>query len=471
VAKLKITNFSQMNPEAPEYGPKNQNYLLSGVDPFYYLAQTAVQEQRVAPLAASRTFVSFNTFPGNIVFLLPSSITTFDALVLTDDGTVSGSDLTNFGQPNGASPNVGMRAAIFSANVLWITPTSANLFRKPITTPAASWTITTPLNLFGVGAGVRFLKPFLDFCAVSDNDGTAKNSNHIVRKIDSGFLASLGIDLGVGWNIVAMENYNNRYLAVVGSYSGDGTFSGGMADINYLFLWNGISARYNSAVRIPGIFWDMKVIGDTLYFVIVERLNQFALYKLVNNSLVKVFNIAIDTVKSGANANTVGYGLFNYNDALGINLNSKGQFIYDTFNKSKYILTPQDFTLEQRAGPNGIIYAAKNTVLYTYQASGYSPITYVSQWIPFQDPKTIVVKYATPPGAGDSIQVTLLGYDEDGTASSSLPLQVIDNTHFYNSYKTPLDCKGFRGKQVQVKLQTVSASGWAPIIREVELIN
>jgi hypothetical protein len=262
-----------------------------------------------------------------------------------------------------------------------------------------------------------------------------------------------------------IENYNQRYLAVVASYSGDGTAISGLnSDINYLFLWNGITSRYNTSVRIPGQFVDIKNVGDKLYVVVFEKSGQNALYELSGNSFKRLFRIGLDTVK-----NSQGNALFNYTSLVGINLSSKGQYLFDE--ESKYILTAQDFDILQRAGSSGTLYGSKGSSLSSYQTVGYSNISMVTHWIPFKDLTSLVIKYATAPNVGDSIQVTLSGYDEDGLASSALPLTTITSVTKYNSYKTYLDCQGFQGNEVQITLTTVSTSGWQPIIREIELIN
>jgi len=50
--KIIIDNFLKMNPQIPQYSDKNQNYLLSGVHPLYYLEE-GTQEEQIAPLIAS----------------------------------------------------------------------------------------------------------------------------------------------------------------------------------------------------------------------------------------------------------------------------------------------------------------------------------------------------------------------------------------------------------------------------------
>jgi hypothetical protein len=485
MSKLKLTNFSRMVPENPEASPKNQHYSISGVDPFYYLNQSAIQEQKYAPLAASKTFVTQGSYAAaQLLGMVPNTVSNVPVITFRNDGSVYGestsgivTNYTTLGSPTGGAiaANQGCRICIFAGYVLWIYSASASLYYNTITSPSAiAWLTVAGLHLNG-GAGNRYLKNFLDFCAISDCDGTTKTANHVVMKLSPSLTLSQGIDLGIGWNISGMENLNNRYLAVAGAYASDGLYGSALSsDINYLFLWNGISARYNTSIRIPGVFVDMKCVGDQLFVLVTERGVQQALYQLVGNSLRRLFPLAIDFAYTATPSTLFGYELFTYNNLVGINLSTKGQYMYNPVSKEKFILTANTFDSLQQVKSTGELWAVNSggiTGLSFYTGTTYSPISYRSQWLDFKDPKQIVVKYATPPASGDSIQVTLDGFDEDGTASAALALTPITNLTKYNAYKTPLDCQGFQGKLVRVTLTTVSASGWQPILREIELIN
>jgi hypothetical protein len=434
--KLTLDNFSVMNPETPQYSKKNSNYLISGVDPAYYLQQNAIEEQKAAPLAAARMMVSLSySMPSRTLQAIPSLVSTFDTMTANIDGHIYGvgATITDYGFLAPAN-DAGIRVNIFAGKVFGIyssfsgagIPTT--IYYKSITTPAAGFSqIVGALHdgSGGLGTGTRYMCNFLDFMAVSDNDGSANNSNRIVRKVDSSLVVSKALDLGVGWNISNLVNYNNRFLAITANYSGDSTPQGdsNYADTNFLFLWDGISPRYNTSIRIPGRYVDLKLVGDVLYLVSLERNNQYALYELSGSKFKEVFPIAVDFVFGNYLAQTTGNVLFNYNNNVGINLFSKGQYIYDPQTGSKYILTPQSQEVCVRAGTNGTLYGFSGTTVSTY-STGYSPILYRSQWLPVENVKNIVVKYATPPqGVGDTIQVTLDGYDEDGAASATLSLQ------------------------------------------------
>lgn len=481
--KITISNFLRMNPDIPEYSLKNQHYLLSGIDPQYYLAQSAVQEKTSSPLAASGSFVPFYTITpsdGKADYIAPSTYSSYDLLVATNVDLVygigGGTAGVSLGGPSGIVGSGSLRTAIgFGGYIMW-----NNSKNGPWTRTFTSSTWTAVSGSFGVGGTTltrKFMVPFLDFCAMSDNTaaGTSGEANHVIRKIDKNLLMSIVLDLGPGWNTVGMENYNNKYLAVAASYAADNTYLGTLSsDVNYLFLWDGYQATYNSSIRIPGSLIEMKMIGDTLYFVVLERASQYALYKLSGTKIVPVFPIAIDTVKNtiGGNFSNI---LFNYSNSLGINLSSKGQYMYSAglYGTAKYILTPTDNRFHARAGNSGILYGSPDGSIFSaYTPSTWGPISYRSQWIPVGDLSQIVVNYAAKPvGAGDAIQVTLDGFDEDGNASTSLPLTTITSATAYNQYKTYLDTQGFEGNMVRVTLTTTTAGTWQPIIRSLDLIT
>lgn len=484
MAKLRLNKFLTMNPDVPEYSTRNQNYLLSGIDPLYYLTQSTTQEQRSAPLAAAGSFTSVYTIPGgtgNVSYIAPSNYSfLYDLLAVTDQGTlygVGGNANTSLGQPYGAASATptGVTTS-FAGMILYTDGLNAGV-RYTTNFAGGGWADVT--GTYGSAGGLtpKFLVPFLDFCAMADSPtGSGTSIAHsVVRKIDSSRVVSQALNLGLGWNIVGMLNYNNRYLAIVATYNGGNTTNNNnVTDVSYLFLWDGKSNTYNNAIKIPGLYLHMKLVNTTLFFAVQDRTGQHTLYQLGSNNITPVFNIGIDTFKTIA-ANTAGTNniIFEYGNSVGMNLSTKGQLIYDPGTKAKYILTPTDNLLYQRA--SGVLYAALpngSAITQFAPTTSYSPIKYQSQWIPFKDLSNIVVRYATPPSVnGDAIQVTLDGFDEDGTASTALPLTVISNTNFYNSYKTPLDTQGFQGDLVRITLTTTSAGTWRPIIREIELAS
>jgi hypothetical protein len=54
-----LENFLRMIPQVPEYSDKNQHALIAGADPIYYLDES-VQEEQIAPMAASADWQSFS---------------------------------------------------------------------------------------------------------------------------------------------------------------------------------------------------------------------------------------------------------------------------------------------------------------------------------------------------------------------------------------------------------------------------
>lgn len=467
--KLKLTDFGRMNPDSPEYSTKNQHYLISGADPFYYLAQSAVQEQKRAPLAAAKTFTAIGTVSDGsyIVASIQSAFTSYDAIFVTNTGHFYGASSSSIidllSVPTASDTWV---VNVFNQKI-WATPASGSfLSSKTLDSGIGAW--STAYTFSSASSVGRPIKNFLDFMAFPDSSGISQN---LIKKVDTSGTFSTALNIGNGWNTYAMENYNNHYLAIVAFYASGGSGYIPNGTDWYVFLWNGFSNSYNTAIRSPGQVLDIRSVGANLYTLVLDRPGQISLYQLVSQSFKKLFSLAVDTAKVSTVGGTTksSITLFDYAGMVGINLNSKGQYLYTP--EAKFILTPQNLDIVTHAGTTGLLYGTSGNTLYSY-SSGISPILYRSQWIPFANPSSIVVKYATAPiGSSDTIQVTLDGYDEDGTASTSLALSAITNTTFYNGYKTPLDTQGFQGKLVRVTLSTTSGGTWQPIIREIELIS
>lgn len=474
-----------MQPDLPEYSPKNQHYLISGVDPRYWRAQSSVQEKYAAPLAASSSWlqVSSSVSGPYLSCMMPSFASAYDIIAIDDGGVVHGlktpNTLLNLGTPGFGSGTEQTTAASYNGS-MFVADSSSSFIYKKLLTDLTTGGWTTPITKRSYGNGYTSLCPFLDFLTFADTpsgvSGLGNFARSTVRKYDTSGTLSDCITLskstsGVNvWDIVAIENYRNQYLAVAGIYAPDGTpvTSVAQSGYGYVFLWDGKASTYNTSVQIPGNFVSMKTVQGTLYVITQERTGQYAVWYLVGTNFKRMGAIAIDTPKTTINGVLrTDVSLFEYSSQLGINLSLQGQYIYSS---DAFIISPISMDRVVRA-TNGLLYGSSGTGLYCLNGTQSSPIFYRSQWLPIENVLSVVVKYATPPQVtNDYIQITLDGYDEDGLASSGLILNQITSTTFYNAYKTMLDAQGYQGKETRITLSTNSAGSWQPIIREIELI-
>ena len=76
----------------------------------------------------------------SVTSMYPSAISTFDVVVATQDGKVTGvgSSNSDFGFPVAISSNVSPRVTVFAGYVLWLYSGGNILYSKDITTPAAA---------------------------------------------------------------------------------------------------------------------------------------------------------------------------------------------------------------------------------------------------------------------------------------------------------------------------------------------
>jgi hypothetical protein len=493
--KITLPNFLKMSPDAPQFTQANQHYLLSGVNPTYYNDVGGIQEEQIAPLIASNIWTRKfeNIISGNKIADVTSNTTTIGAALVAysidTNSRVQGFNFTPGLTPAFSYPSGGVevstmaKVCCFNSYLLAVTngSTSSVIYKMalPGVTNTGPWTTCT-----GSIAPVdedHFLEPFLEYCMIS-------NSYSKITPIDSSFtlLTASGIDLGSGWVIKGMRNYNDKYLAIAGAQ--------GVFDNNYLFLWDGRSSRYNYSVKMSGKFIDMKVIDGTLYVAIQElgtgsaTSSKTTIYYLKGYQLVPLFTpqispIIIQTPNNAAQS-SFKMSLFNLNNRLGVMLNStdlllygnspvgKEEFVISTgFNFYKFVETSNGMliAIAPDAPPNAIVQIG---YFYNYSSTTFNNISYKSHWIPVKNLSGIDVYYDTPPQSGtDAINVTLYGHGEDiVTGNSTQVLQSITPITILNTSRTRLDVAGFTGDLAKIELSTVNST-WRPNIRKIELIT
>jgi len=430
---------------------------------------------------------SSGSLDGNIVHMIPSTEGTYSIYAITDTTKVYGittTSITDLGYPSGSAvANTGGYLAIggggtTNSGYLFVTVSSAAAVYK-MTLPSGAW---SSFGSMQTAVGVHIMEPFLDFIALRDGT-TSFYQGGVVKKIDvTAFTISTGIDLGAGWGIYQMRNFNNKYLAIAGGKTGIG--SSGYPQ-NYIFLWDGVSSRYNYSVKVPGKFIDMKVIDTTLYVAVEVSDNKTCVYKLVSTSLRKVFTTQYSTIRTvGPNA-PITCSLFDFKSYLGIQLDQTTDMtvpvlIYgdDEIGSIEFIHTYNKLFDYICPGYDGNIFAdvsvlgSSSNVYYLPTTGNYQNILYKSQWIPVNNLKAIDIYHDSVPVSGtDAINVTIYGQGEDIiTGASTTVLDSITPTNYLTVKRTRLDVKGFTGSQVKIQLSTVNST-WRPIIRAISLIT
>lgn len=286
MANKYIKNFQKHTPDVPQYSDRNQNYLIAGANPTYYMDTSGTQEEQFAPLAASARWTTLSlTLDGNVVHMISSTDSTQSVYLVTDTTHVYSIDtsyaLHDLGYPTGASiSNTGCRLSIMGGYLFFTQSASGNVWKMAL--PSGSWSSFSGLNSL---TGPHIMETFSNFIAVCDGK-TSPGASEMVRKIDPVAFTitsdTLSLDIGAGWSVTGLRNYNNKYLAITASQT---TLNVAGYPINYLFLWDGISNRYNHAVKINGQYIDMRVIQGVLYVAVKVSNNKTSIYYLAGTTL------------------------------------------------------------------------------------------------------------------------------------------------------------------------------------------
>ena len=317
-------------------------------------------------------------------------------------------------------------------------------------------------------------------------------TNQLIRKADpTSFLISQGIDIGQGWGVIGLKNYNNKYLAIAAGQTLVTSVVSGYVQ-NYLFLWDGVSARYNYSIKIPGKYIDMKVVDSVLYVAVLLSSGKTRIYFLNGTVLKRYKTPQIRLISS--NPAPVPNPLFDYKGNLGVHLRSSllnptdpvsdplavygneelGEFAFI----HSYGRPFEAFSI----GFDGQLYAtipkngATEAQLWVYSDNNnvYQNINYRSLWIPVRNLQFLDIYYEKPPqNNGDAINTTIEGKGEDVPNNYQL-INLNQITNLIEGYqlpnKTRLDCKGFTGDQLRITISTENTS-WQPIIRKIVPID
>lgn len=436
-----------------------------------------------------------STIEGNVIHAVASSEGTYSIYIITDTTAVYGIVTTN-GIPTAITSlgyPVSVQSGIVNAHLsigggngtnvsgyLFATYGGTQLvYSMPL--PSGSWSATGAV----LNVGRHIMEPFLNFIAIENMNAFSGNPTYpsLVSKFDTtAFTISTGIDLGTGFGVMKLQNYNDKYLAIAGGKTTTGV--PGFVQ-NYIFLWDGISSRYNYSLRIPGQFIDMKVIDSILYVAVKVGGGKTCLYYMAGTSLKKVTTTQFSQINSTIVRSQNLCSLFNFNNYVGMNLVSNSDLNYPIQIHGQDEIGPISFIHSSGrqfdqfcVGFDGTLFATKfvggsNSVLYYLPITGavYQNILYKSQWIPVKNLQTIEIHYDSPPTGSDEIDVTIYGKGENIISGTSTDvLTPITATSALNSEYTALDCPGFVGDRVRVVLSTVFTST-KPIVRDIVLIT
>lgn len=489
-----------MYPDVPRYSEGNHWYSLQNVNPLYYLQGSSTQEKELSPLTPMGLQTQITggvggSINGNIIQILPATVTKvttpnvidYDVFILTDNAYVYGvsqSQVTSLGRAQVVTgDNTGRIQIGFGGYLIYVSSLANAVYTLPLSDGSVAQSTTW---VAGSGSGttkyygwtIASVEPFSNYLALS-----SAASSPITQSIVNLYPYSTGftlgpqyqMDLGAGWNIIRLQNWNNQYLAIGATFSGNKVLTNpstaSTSNLSYIFFWNGVSARYQYSVRVPGGLVDMIVSNGTVYCVVLERYNQYGLYKVSGQRMTKVcgLNLGVNT--------TPGQALFVYPFGVGVNVgNPTGAFCITENGGEEFRFLIFSGTSGNLfgLGSSGYPYTSYQSLIYTESTSNLAQITAISQWIPLSTKLTSVdVMYdSAPTQVGDYIRVTLYSWAEDQTDGVLLQqLTDITSTTYDTKIKTTLDAKGLTPNMAKVKVETYSAPGsaWRPVIRQVQL--
>ena len=434
---------------------------------------------------------------GNVVHMVASPEGTYSAYIITDTTHVYGikTDGTIFDclYPSTVSVantlsgrlSVGGSDATNKSGYLFATYGSTNvLYSMPL--PSGTWAIANTQLISGV---FHAMEPFLNYVMIGDTSFSFTAPN-LIRKIDPSSPTSpsvllTGINIGQGFGILKMVNFNDKYLAVAAGKQKYSTSSAGFAQ-NYIFLWNGTSTSYNFSVKIPGQFIDMAVIDSQLYIAVKTASGKTTLYKLFSTYLRKVITTQFSKINSAPIRSYNLCSLFNFRNYVGMNMESNNDLtnpvlVYgqDEIGTLEFVHSSGRLFDQFVVGYDGNLFtnvfvSGYNSVLFYIPTTNtkYQNILYKSQWIPVQNLSGIDIYYDTPPqSTSDTINITIYGRGENIiSGTSTQTLTAITSTNYLNTTRSRVDVAGFTGNLLMIKLSTTSLT-WRPIIRAIVCIT
>ena len=464
--KISLTNFQKVSPDVTQYSDKNQHYMMSGVDPLYSASQNTIQEEQVAPLAASYKMKLAMTDTGTAVIItdiIPASFANGGAQTgvwAIDDGNYV-FDGTNVYSPWTGSTGQTNFLTQFGNFVIASSSNSQKLAYQSGSYGGFTLMTMTGLNF---GSGPVYMTPFLEFCMACYLGKVYKITIGSVPDI---VLNTPAIDIGTNFAIIAKPVIYNNYASIPARYGGD--YNG-----NYLFLWNGTGISWQYKVPLPGKFIGQSVIKGTLYVVVENKSGVQNLYYLVNYQLRKVKGLhgLYTTITNKP------HPVLNIGDFVGI-LTDNGVFKWtkdEILGEVSYLYNTGNYNCGCTGGANNYLYTTTGLQIFndTIIANTFNNISYISEWIPVKNVSGIDIIYDIPPQiSGDAINVTLYGKGEDIiTGNSTQVLNSITPSTILNTTRTRVDVQGFTGDKAKLLITTTASAvtTWQPIIRQIDVI-
>ena len=362
--KITISNFLAMHPEVPEFSAKNQNYLIAGANPLYYLDNNT-QEEQLAPLAASIDWLNTTfTFDGNIIQIIQalgnldaaSNGNPFEVYIVTDHGHVYGisrnvstnvlyqKDLgypygTGYPDttyPTGSAVSDGGCTIAIGGKYLFFTLSLQQqgnyIYKMLLTDTTWTWTaLTGSLNTLTYGVGAHLMCPFTEGVVAIKDGSTSGLPGSLVRTINVATFVinsppTQAIDLGIGWGVMKICNLNGQYLVIAAGQNNSNLSGSGYVN-NYLYIWDGISNTYNFATPIPGKFLDMRVINSILEVAVQVSSGKTYLFYLNNKTLKQQMEMAYSTITPYIYS-FVPNVIFDYKNLVGLVLSTTSDFTF-----------------------------------------------------------------------------------------------------------------------------------------------
>lgn len=178
---------------------------------------------------------------------------------------------TDLGIPSGTpTSNVGIDAVVFNGKILTSHPATVTTLFHGAINATPSWTATTGN---AVSTGTRhILRNFQDRCLVSDSSSGAFTRNDVVDIVKPDFSIISGITLGDTFNILDIQNFQDRYALLFTSK----TNSPRLISSTTVFMWNGQ----------PGDTYDQKFVLKGIYKCSVEKDGNVFVFTQVGTTLV-----------------------------------------------------------------------------------------------------------------------------------------------------------------------------------------
>ncbi len=476
--QIVLENFMAMHPELPQYTPKNQHNYIGG-DLLYFKTLNSFQTKAYPLCAAGVPTPALQSgfYPSGGHFTrMISGYGAYDVAYTDNNGNVylgknDNSVLLESGYTVAATEIVDL--CFKNSLLVYALNNNSNIYYWDLTTaqPAAATVYAPGIN----NVSNHLMASFQQFLMLTDgaavSDGLNTNRRILKITLEPAQSSVLGIDLGLGWIIQKLQNYQDKFLAIFAVVLGGGHST------ERLFLWDGISATYNYSIALPGNYIDGLVVGNILYVLVQSGVGNYSLYYLNGQKFKKITDLRNYGVIPTFSNNRL---LSSFGNYLIVNSLGKLLFFADGLIFSPLINSPIDVAtvFAEGVSTSTIFLSAGNALnKISYPPTAGSYISYNSQPIDFGRQVSIagieVFYNSTPRSGNDNINMTLNYRDENQPSAVSydnfnaqISLKNITPTNYDTSVRTYLDA-GIQCSVLSVNLGAYSDSGWLPFIDKI----